>query len=84
MRLVRSLLGTKTYKICLVVVKIDPQSSNTVNGTPSRSQYVTRSEKFNTLSLALVYEEGGLPRPFFANSRSVSRAAERSDTPSPA
>ncbi len=53
-------------KISFVLDKISLQSSKSVNGNLSLSQYVTRS------------------CPFFANSRSVSRAALKSLTPSPA
>ncbi len=34
----------RAYKMALVVARIDFQSSKTVKGTPSRSQYVMRSE----------------------------------------
>jgi len=83
-----------THYILFVVSNILPQSSNIVNGTPSLSQYVTRSTSTHVsiynpppppgLFLKGVISRANPPLPFFANSRSVSLAALRSLTPSPA
>lgn len=79
----QSAAWSSTYKISLVVARIDCQFSKTVNGTPSRSQYVMRS----TIDISASDTDNGflcLPWPFFANNKSVSRAADKSETPSPA
>jgi len=56
----------QTYTISFTFALISFQLSNSVNGTSSFTQYVTKSI------------------PFFANNRSVSLAALKSLTPSPA
>lgn len=68
--------------ISLTIVKIDDQSSKIVNGTFSLTQYDTRSVVKSAPFSCYFIED--LPCPFFANKRSVSFAAERSETPSPA
>ena len=68
--------------ISLSIAKIDDQSSKIVNGTFSLTQYDTRSVIKSALFSCYFIED--LPCPFFANKRSVSFAAERSETPSPA
>ena len=76
--------GWGPSNISFVVARMDCQSSNTVKGTSSRSQYVIRSEGRSISFVASCVYLGSLPWPFLANSKSVSLAAERSDTPSPA
>jgi hypothetical protein len=68
--------------ISLTIAKIDDQSSKIVNGTFSLTQYDTRSIT-HSAPFSCYFKED-LPCPFFANKRSVSFAAERSETPSPA
>ena len=68
--------------ISLTIAKIDDQSSKTVNGTFSLTQYDTRSVAQSAPFPRYLISD--LPCPFFANKRSVSFAAERSETPSPA
>ena len=70
--------------MALVVARIDCQSSNTVKGTPSRSQYVMRSGAMSVRFASSHFRTGRSPCPFLAKSKSVSLAADRSDTPSPA
>ena len=74
----------RAYNMALVVARIDCQSSKTVKGMPSRSQYVMRSEGNQSSSGFAMHQIVSSPWPFLANNRSVSFAADRSDTPSPA
>jgi hypothetical protein len=68
--------------MALTVARMSTKLSKVLNGTFSLSQYETRSK---TVSRTHNRQRGFyVPRPAFANSRSVSFAAERSDTPSPA